>query len=264
MEQLVEEYKKGKVILFVGAGVSANLGIPTWAQLIDKISSELDYDADVFKTYGDYLTLAEYYKIEKGNLGLLRSWMDRAWHSEKIDIKTSIIHELIVKANFPIIYTTNYDNWIERAYDQFGVKYNKIVNVNDIADSKPNRNEIIKFHGDFSDDSSIVLGETSYFERLEFETPLDIKLRSDVLGKSVLFIGYSLSDINIRQLFYKLSKIWKNHGNGFEKPRSYIFSSKDNPVQEIVLKKWGIETITSGIENPGDALEKFLEKITNS
>ena len=32
---------------------------------------------------------------------------------------------------------------------------------------------------------TIVLDESSYFERLEFETPLDIKLRSDVLGKSV-------------------------------------------------------------------------------
>ncbi|MDA7108033.1 hypothetical protein PJ022_24255 [Escherichia coli] len=35
----------------------------------------------------------------------------------------------------------------------------------------------------------MVLDETSNFQRLEFETPLDIKFRSDVLGKSVLFIG---------------------------------------------------------------------------
>ena len=45
---------------------------------------------------------------------------------------------------------------------------------------------------DFSDDSSIVLTESSYFERLEFNSPLDIKLRSDMLGKTILYIGYSL------------------------------------------------------------------------
>ena len=55
MKQLIEEYKKGRVILFVGAGVSANLGIPTWSKLIDKIAEDLDYDSEVFKTYGDFL-----------------------------------------------------------------------------------------------------------------------------------------------------------------------------------------------------------------
>lgn len=39
-------------------------------------------------------------------------------------------------------------------------------------------------------------------------SPLDIKLRADALGKSILFIGYSLTDINIRYLLYKLHIQW--------------------------------------------------------
>jgi len=34
------------------------------------------------------------------------------------------------------------------------------------------------------------------FDRLYFSSPLDIKLRTDALGRSILFIGYSLSDVN--------------------------------------------------------------------
>jgi len=261
MDKLIEEYKTGKLILFVGSGVSANLGLPTWSKLIEKLAHDLDYDPDVFNTYGNFLALAEFYKKKKGSLGSLRSWMDREWHDSKIDIRTSKIHEFIARGNFHSIYTTNYDNWIERSCEEYNIPYQKVVSVSDIASSKFGVKEIIKFHGDFSDDNSIVLDETSYFERLEFETPLDIKLRSDVLGKSVLFIGYSLSDINIRQLFYKLSKIWKNHGNGMIKPKSFIFTSKTNPVQELVLENWGIETITSDIDTPGEALEYFLKKL---
>ena len=67
-----------------------------------------------------------------------------------------------------------------------------------------NKTQIIKFHGDFDDDSSLVLTESSFFIALDFESPLDIKLRSDSLEKSLLFIGYSLSDINIRYMLYKL------------------------------------------------------------
>ncbi len=53
-----------------------------------------------------------------------------------------------------------------------------------------------------SGDASIVLGESSYFRRLDLESPLDIKLRADLPGRTVMFIGYSLADVNIRYLFY--------------------------------------------------------------
>lgn len=99
----------------------------------------------------------------------------------------------------------------------------------------------------------------SYFERLEFESPLDIKLRSDVLSKSVLFIGYGSSDINLRFLFYKLAKLWKVNSYGVAQLRSYILSDRPNPVQEAVLDQWGITMITSNIDEPGKALTEFLE-----
>lgn len=261
--QLIEDYKKGKILLFVGAGVSANLGLPTWGKLVNRLASELGYDPDVFKTYGDFLALAEYYRIKKGGLGSLRSWMDREWHDPRIDVSSSDIHKYIATGIFPVIYTTNYDNWIEKSYEYHKVEYNKIVNVSDISNCLPNRREIVKFHGDFSNDSSIVLSETSYYQRLQFETPLDIKLRADILGKSVLFIGYSLQDINTRYLFYKLSNLWDNYGSGLVKPQSYLFSSKSNPIQETVLEQWGIQTITSKIDEPGEALRNFLHELVN-
>jgi hypothetical protein len=262
MKQLRDEYKKGRVILFVGAGVSENLGIPTWPKFIDKIAEDLDYDSEVFNTYGDFLALAEYYRLKFGNLGQLRSWLDKEWHNSTIDISKSLIHKYIANGNFPLIYTTNYENWLECAHDYYKVKYNKIVSVSDISKIDSRLKEIIKFHGDFTNDSSIVLDETSYFKRLQFESPLDIKLRSDVLGKSVLFIGYSLSDVNIRHLFFKLSTLWDSHGNGMKRPKSFLFASKYNPIQALILENWGIETIDSDIDEPGPALENFLKELT--
>ena len=264
MDQLIEAYRQEDLILFVGAGVSSNLGLPTWDELINEIALQLDYDPDVFKTYGNHLALAEFYKIKKGNIGTLRSWMDREWHNPSIDIETSKIHQLIAEGRFPIIYTTNYDRWLEIAHDHYNKKYVRIRNVGDITKTKNGITEIIKFHGDFEDDSSIVLDETSYFNRLNFESPLDIKLRSDILGKSVLFIGYSLSDINIRLLFHKLSKIWDSQQYQNCRPKSYIFSSKPNPIQEEVLAQWGIKMISSEKDGPEEALEEFLTKLCTS
>lgn len=260
MEQLISSFKQGNVILFVGAGVSMNLGLPSWGALIDQIAKELDYDPDIYRTLGDNYALAEYYRIKNGSIGPLRSWMDVNWHASHIKVESSKVHELIAKADFPLIYTTNYDQWLERAFDYYNKPFTKIASVADLTKIRANRPQIVKFHGDFDDDKSIVLDETSYFKRLEFETPLDIKLRSDVLGKSVLFIGYGLADINLRFLFYKLSKLWKENHNGDAQPRSYIFSPRPNPVQEAILDQWGISMISSHIEEPGKALEEFLGK----
>ncbi|PCJ99173.1 MAG: Sir2 family NAD-dependent protein deacetylase [Zetaproteobacteria bacterium] len=262
MEQLLTSFRQGDVILFIGSGVSAGLGLPTWDQLIDKIAKELGYDPSVYKTFGNHYALAEYYRIEKGNISGLTRWMDKEWHSSDIDISTSRIHELIAHLPCSIMYTTNYDRWLENSFKHYGKEFVKISSVSDLTKVELGKTQIIKFHGDFDDDSSIVLDETSYFKRLDFETPLDIKLRSDVLGKSVLFVGYSLSDINLRYLFYKLSKLWEINNGDAAQPRSYIFSPRPNAIQEAIFDQWGINMISSEIEDPEDATIDFLEKLS--
>jgi hypothetical protein len=261
MDQLIQAYRAKRLILFVGAGVSMGLGLPSWRQLVDHMAKELDFDPDIYRTFGSDWTLAEFYRISKGQIGPLRSWMDREWHASSTDISKSRIHELIATSDFDLIYTTNYDRWIERAFDHHKKPYSKIANVGDLSSIAKDKTQIVKFHGDFDDDTSIVLDETSYFERLEFESPLDIKLRSDVLGRSVLFIGYSLDDINIRYLFYRLANLWKKSARGAPQPMSYIFSPKPNPVQQAALAQWNIEMISAAVDDPGKALVELLEQL---
>ena len=262
-EELFDAYRTGKLMLFVGAGVSANLGLPSWSELIAQIAKELGYDPAIFSTYGDHLALAEFYKKKKGGLGALRSWMDREWHKSTTDIKTSEIHRLITEGNFSRIYTTNYDRWLEHAHDEFGVRYDKIAKVADLVSLTEGHRQIIKFHGDFDADESIVLDETSYYQRLNFDTPLDIKLRHDVLGNSVLFIGYSLNDLNIRLLFYRLTEMWGRSALASARPKSYVFTSRPNPVAQEVLRHWGIEMIVSDEDDPKKALTDFLKELVN-
>ncbi len=263
MKDLISAYHEGNVILFVGAGISKNLGLPTWSELVDHIARELGYHPEIYNTFGESLALAEFYKIQKGDLNELLNWMNTAWHSDDARklLPESEIHELIATSGFPIVYTTNYDRWLEEAFDFHNIKYTPIINVSDITEIKDDVTQIVKFHGDFEFKDTIVLGESSYYDRLELETPLDIKLRADVLGKSVLFIGYSLSDVNLRFLFHKLAHLWKSDPNSNVQPRSYIFSHRPNPVQQAILNQWNIEMITSDEDIPKTALIKFLKEL---
>jgi hypothetical protein len=124
-DQLIEALRARKLLLFVGAGVSTHLGLPSWEGLTDHVAAQLGFDPAIFKAQGDYLQLLEYYKLEKGALGPLRSWMDTHWHNGKVSIGDSELHRLIVGLDFPKIYTTNFDSWIERAYEHYGKRYQK-------------------------------------------------------------------------------------------------------------------------------------------
>ena len=175
--------------------------------------------------------------------------------------KKSTIYEAIVMLNFPPIYTTNYDHCLETAFAAWNKKYKRIVSVDDFVNMNNTETQIIKFHGDTISDHSIVLTESSYFERLAFDSPLDLKLRADMLGKSILFIGYSLSDINIRFLIYKLDQLWRKSNNSSKRPKSYLFLPTPNPIQEAILNDRGIQTIVGDELDKTKSMEKFLKNL---
>ena len=261
MEDLVNALRQGRVILFVGAGVSKNLGIPDFAGLIRFMADELGFDPGTFHGFGDYLMLAEYYRIRKGTLEPLMAWLHEKSNPPAVDVGGSRIHELIVRLKCGIIYTTNYDHWLEAAHDHFGASYKRVVRVRDIPEIHGDPVQIVKFHGDFEDADSIVLSESSFLKRLSFESPLDIKLRADAMGRTILFIGYSLSDINIRYLLYKIHVQWEESDWAYLRPKSYVFLAYPNPVQETIMRERGVHAFVSQKEDPGEGLQLFLEEL---
>ena len=263
MQDLAYSIKTRRAILFAGAGLSISVGLPPWRELIIRMGEEFGFDDNLPVHNGryDYPILAEYYRLRQGSIGPLRSWMDRNWFVSEQKIRESAVHELIVELDFPIIYTTNYDRNLEVAYNLHRKEFVKIVNARDIATTREGVTQIVKFHGDFDDDQSLVVTESDYLNRLSFDSPLDIKFRADALGKTILFIGYSMRDMNIRLLLHRLWQTW--HHSDYEKnrPESFVFMINPNPVEEAVLSKWGITVLSEQADSPKESLLKFLTKL---
>lgn len=265
MEHLIGAIKERQAILFAGAGVSMTVGLPSWRTLVDHIADELEVDLSRLpEAEINHLTLAEFYRIRQGSIGPLRSWMDRNWTISEEALKASGVHELICRLDFPIVYTTNFDRNLETAFDLHGKDYVKIVSAKDIARIRDGVPQIVKYHGDFDDDESIVIAETDYLDRLSFESPLDIKFRSDALGKTILFIGYSLTDLNIRFLLHRLWKTWRGSGFERDRPPSYVFMLQPNPIEQAVLEQWGLRVLSERDCPPEEALETFLTKLSDA
>jgi hypothetical protein len=258
-DELVHAVRERRAILFAGAGLSMNVGLPSWEQFINRMAEELGLDTNnLLGPAVSYHTLAEYYRIKQGSIGPLRSWMDRNWKVSDEKVRASRMHALVVELEFPIIYTTNYDRNIEAAFAAHGRDFVKVANARDIAKTREGVAQIVKFHGDFEDDDSLVITETDYFSRLAFDSPLDIKFRADALGKTVLFIGYSMSDLNIRLLLHNLWRTWETSGYHKDRPKSFVFMARPNPMQKAVLEQWGITALSGESDDPEEALTGFL------
>jgi hypothetical protein len=257
-ETLVQAVRERKAILFAGAGLSCTLGLPLFDVLTSYLGSQLN-----LPDWGryDFPALAEYYLLQTSASDGLFQWMRKQWHRDDIDITASRAHNCILDLNFPVIYTTNYDSWLECAFAARGVPFRKVLTVNDLAETSNHETEIIKFHGDFDDPSSIVLTESSFLRRMNLDGPLDIRLRSDSLARPLLFAGYSVSDPNIRYLLFRLQELWAGYSEAWKKPKSYIVIVERNDVQERLLLERGVEPIVSEEKDASLGLIRFFEAL---
>lgn len=262
--EIKEKLKSNNIILFIGAGVPATLQLPTWGQLIDAMAQLLEYEPPVFKELGDYLSLAEFFSLKEGNLTKLQLWMSENCTVSDEKIKNSDIYNTITSMNCKLIYTTNYDHTLESAFKLKEKPVKRIVSVSDLVGISDSDTLLVKFHGDMEYKESIVVSESNYFKRLNFESALDIRLRSDMLGKSILFIGYSLSDINIRFLLYKLDQLWKESNTSDVRPKSYIFLAKPDHIQDKILGNRGITPIFGTSLDETESLKDFLKQISSN
>jgi len=259
---LVRQIDARRVILFAGAGISAGLGLPTWQDFIGQLGAEVGFEPDEFLALSsDFRSLAEFYRLEKSSLDDLCRKMASDWSVRDEQLAASRTHELIVRLDFPVVYTTNYDHLLERAYDLEGKRFNKVVTAGDLARIDRALPTIVKFHGDLDDPASMVLAETDYMRRLAFEQPLDLKLTADAFGNAVLFIGYSVSDIDLRVLLFRLHGIWLASGCEQSRPRSYVLMTKPNRVQERILDSWGVTPLIAAEAGEKNGVTRFLERL---
>jgi len=267
MDALIDEIKKlsddKRLIPFIGAGFSIPLGLPSWNDLIKDLAKQLDWDPAVFMQSGNnnYLQLAEYYVIKK-SIGELRNELSKWMRIDDTKLKSSEPHKLLAGLQPKSIYTTNYDEGIEEAFKVYDKSYTVIRNINDLKNAKDDSTFIYKFHGDFIDDESLVLTETSYFNRMEFDDPLDIRLRSDILNNVLLFLGYSLSDINTRYIFYKLAKINRELRPDDNSPSAIMVTYGISDIQKEILNKWRVGIIELDPVDKTTSMANFLQSIS--
>lgn len=222
-DELIEQIYKGNTVLFVGSGLSAGSGLPTWPALMhemrawaEKHGVDLSEDKEEFTQLicqNKLLVAAEYLRERIGE-----QRFKRFMHSVFRDntIKPSSVHTILPEIPFAAVLTTNYDVLLESAYAKYqGVRPRTYTQMDtpELADlNVSNEFYILKVHGDIDRIETVVLGQKSYQQAMFASEAYRDFLRTLFMSRTVLFVGFSLNDPDLKLLFDELGTSFKNYG----------------------------------------------------
>lgn len=247
-EKILELALKDKLVLWAGAGLSAEANYPTGWELTEKLFERLSEEEKKFVPK-DLLKISDYLaNREENGRDKLISILKEIFI---IEPKQSESHEMVRKmAFFNTIITTNYDELFEDYIPGIQV----IKKTKDLTRSKSNSRKLIKIHGDLNSPKNLVLTEADY-SRLYEKDDKDLfwsKIRLELTEKAVLFIGYGFNDLNVRGLFDYLDRKLKK----FNQPK-FLVSPDLQKDQLAKLESFGIHYFNS---TGRDFLNRLYEK----
>lgn len=263
-------YHEGRVIPFIGAGASMAVKWtrgeteargPSWRQLVDHACTLLGVEEpELLRIRGNDLQILEYFRAAKGNFAPLTNWLSTEFsYAEDSDILKCAIHASLAQLVLcRIFYTTNYDNFIERALLAHGRETLVTSSERNISHRRE-AVEVVKFHGDFNDPDNMVFSESQYLERMKFDNPMDFKLRSDLLGRAILFIGYSFRDPNINYLFHVVNRLFDSLPDSYSGRRAYIVLPDPSEFERRLFHLRNIEVIPVPSINPETSIAQLLD-----
>jgi hypothetical protein len=205
--RLAEAARRRELVLFIGAGVSAEAGLPAWNDLIEALRREAAIPED-HAPYLARLDLRDQAAVLERRLGpaglrdTLKSQL--AWAS-----KYSLTHALLASLKVTEAVTTNYDTLFEVAA-HIGTERLTIIPGEVPEYGRP---WLLKLHGSISDADDFVLTREHFLDVPYRRAALLGLLQAMLLTRKMLFVGYSLTDEDFHSVISDVRRVtggaWK-------------------------------------------------------
>jgi hypothetical protein len=239
-----------KLVVFAGAGISYDAGVPGWGTLIDEMRS----DIEIPKEEKDYLRIAQMYYNDRQQKEYIEKIRNILKHKK---VKYNPIHEEIFNLNPEHILTTNYDDLLEQVIKRKSLPFSIIKRDRDFPYAE-NTKHLVKIHGDL-DDTDIVLKEDDYIDYSINHPLIEGFIKSVFVSKIVLFVGYSFSDINLKMIIQNVRNIL---GKDFQNAYLLNLDEDFHPAQKEYLKNKGVRVINYFSETDSEG-QNFILSFLN-
>ncbi|MFC3748632.1 SIR2 family protein [Paenibacillus sp. GCM10012306] len=210
-EQFLDFYSQqtlaDEASLFLGSGVSATTGYPSWKSLLQPCARQLGIE---ITDSTDLYLLAQYYANTFGESALKKIVNDNI---NILNHESSLIDELL-NLNFSTVWTTNYDTVLEKNLHKRNIQSNSVNNDKDLANiSRNNRVNIYKLNGDVSNLDRIVISKNDLDSYNSTHELLLTFFKKELVSNTFLFLGYSFSDTLVLSCLNTINKCLGNSAN---------------------------------------------------
>jgi hypothetical protein len=208
-DDLLLDMRRGKCVLFVGAGLSRQvlrsngMPLPNWEQLLEELAKRalddgtLAANVEVIDAIhrGQLLEAAQELQDTIPSATLAAYFL--AIFGDKT-LRPSFVHRAIPPLRLRAVLTSNYDSLVEDTYEElYGTKPLCLTYQDYSRTQDPIRNRrffIYKIHGDYRRIFTVVLGTRQYQQVIHMNPGYRWILHSLLGSYTVLFIGFSGTD----------------------------------------------------------------------
>jgi len=203
--ELVEQFARGNGVIFVGAGLSQGAGLPGWSDLLALLADRIGLPSHL-RT--DPLRIAQYYDNQRGRQALVSHIIEQTDTTGKGPTDN---HRRLLRLGARTWVTTNYDDLIERAFLEAGERFTKVVRDQDLSYTSADAVRLVKLHGDREQPDTIVITQQDYHTYFRRFPRIKDKLTGLLLEKTLLFVGYSISDPDFNQIQAEIAFDLQHH-----------------------------------------------------
>ena len=182
-----------KLVVFVGSGTSIDSGMPSWGDAVRNIANKLNISEGNI----DYMKIPQFYYNARGKKEYVELMRELFRYDDDLDICD--VHRNIIKLSAHTMITTNYDCLLEKAAFE-NAEFLQVISQDKDLPYRTVEKELIKMHGDFSV-GNFVLKEDDYLHYSDNFKLIEAYVKALIATNVVLFIGYSFSDPDIKQIF---------------------------------------------------------------
>ena len=245
---LVDRILEGRCVLFAGAGLSMQAGLPNWTGLLRGLVSAVeeyspgaggDEIEKLFKK-NKLLAIAEFCRKELGELAYAEAI---ASQTRPTGGELSEAHQWASKIPFAAAVTTNYDHLLRDAFSANRGVPRTLTHLDTHVLAQllfGGGFFILNAHGDIDRPESIVLTRLDFQELIHANPAFQAAFSALLLTKAILFVGYSFSDPDFQLLLERSLTLFRKFGPD----RFALMNDVDAIEAEVMYRSAGIRVLS--------------------
>lgn len=221
--RLGDHARRGRLVLFVGAGVSASAGLPQWEALLNELAEDVLTQPAALKRlpFLDRATV-----IETALSRHKRTIGDAIAKRIAAGGPYGLAHSLIATLPTTEMVTTNYDTLLEKAAADAGRKLTILDSRTVVGADR----WLLKLHGSIDRPNDIVLSREDYLGYGQRRAALRGVVQAMLLTRHMLFVGFGLSDDNFHVIAHQVRSALRGGGRRKGAGFGTALLVRDNPL----------------------------------